>query len=163
MGLFQFSPTKRRHLSRFKNYIFDPRGDTLCFALLNRRREKHREGGKFSATPWISSAIRGSRSAVSRNEVTRPEPSLSVSRVLCPPISRDALYAEKRAYTRGEDDAPYPRRYIFDLLCVVRVLAYVRKYVTRGTYLSTECSSSAAAESLEVSLYLASGIVARAG
>ena len=171
LGLFQFSPTKRRHLSRFKNYIFDPRGDTLFFGLLNRRREKHRGGGKFSATRWISSAIRGSRSAVSRNEVTRPEPSLSVNRVpaaafppvLYLPISRDALYAEKQAYTRGEDDAPYPECRIFDLLCVVRVVAYVRKYVTRGTYLSTESSSSAAAESLKVSLYLASGIVARAG
>lgn len=119
--------------------------------------------GNFQRLRGYRARFEGRVPRFARNEVTRPEPSLSVSRVLYPPISRDALYAEKQAYKRGEDDAPYPERYIFDLLCVVRVLAYVRKYVTRGTYLWTECSSSAAAESLEVSLYLASGIVARAG
>lgn len=105
LGLFQFSPTKRRHLSRFKNYIFDPRVDTLSFALLDRRREKQREGGKFSPTPWISSAIRGSRSAVSRNEVTRPEPSLSVSRFpagssICRYLARRVIRAETSVYAR---------------------------------------------------------------
>lgn len=156
---FQFSPTKRRHLSRFKNYIFDPRGDTLCFALFNRRREKHREGGKFSATSWISSAIRGSRSAVSRNEVTRPEPSLSASAAFS--IRR---YLETR-YTRRNErirEAKTTRR-IPSATSSICSVSFGSSRTYESTYLWTESSSSAAAESLEVSLYLASGIVARAG
>lgn len=83
---------------------------------------------------------------------------------ICRYLPRRVIRAETSVYARRRRCAVSRVLHLRSAVCVVRVLAYVRNYVTRGTYLSRESSSSAAAESsLKVSLYLASGIVARAG
>lgn len=137
LGLFQFSPTKRRHLSRFKNYIFDPRGDTLCFALLNRRREKHREGGKFSATPWISSAIRGTRSCgLEERGNAAGTISFRQPRSLSADISRRVIRGETSVNARRRRRAVSRALHLRSALC--RSSPRVRTKVRNSRYVSLD-------------------------
>lgn len=151
--LFQlFRTTRSRRLSRSKNCIIEPRGN-FSVSLVAPFPARSQTPRRISFREEIFGEVQV------RGNPADPPMSASLSAALDPSYPETSYRKYKRSRGIREGLRRTPSECIFDPVCVVR--ARVHAKLRNSMHVSFH--GGHAAESLRLSFYLASGIVARAG